>query len=427
MPSNPNRFESEFWRCSKCGIPNPVASYLTHCLGCSSPRPPSRIGSTSRTFAVNRPTPDRSRVDRRFRRFIRTFIPLGSWALLGLIVLAWVFIRRRGDVDFLPTLLLFAPRLLAVLPILLLAVAAGRLRQPRLWIIHAITLVFVLGPFMDFNLPFDQSDSPATPSELSFGVLTLNRGKQPLDAYTFRRLLDRENIQVVFFQEDPVDLKILEGLPADLWTYNKDKTLATRFRIVREWDFPDRWEHEYPIWAARMSRTVLKTPGGVEFHAASVYMPSMMPGFHRLFRSFDPFGLLRIPNPPVSPGTEHLARKGVAGFLRQLAWRRKQFRSLLEGLDEFRDLPLLVGGDLNTPADSRMLDPLKRSFHFAFEDAGFGYGYTRPTTLPWTRIDHILGDRNWSFVDCRVGPAVGSDHLPLLAHVILRGRPAAKP
>ncbi len=280
---------------------------------------------------------------------------------------------------------------------------------------------------MDFNIPFDRPDSPPMPNDISFGVLTLNRGKQPLDAYIFRRLLDRENIRVIFFQEEPADPHILEGLPADLWNYNKDKTLATRFKIVRELEFPDRWEQEYPVWATRLSRAVLRTPEGVEFHAASVYMPSMMPGLDRLLRGLDVLGLNRTPESPVRPGLEHLPRRGVAGFMRQLDWRRKQFRSLLEGLDEFRDKPLLVGGDLNTPADSRMLDPLKRSFHFAYEDSGFGYGYTRPTELPWTRIDHLFADREWTYTDCRVAPAVGSDHLPLLAHVILRGIPNARP
>ena len=340
--------------------------------------------------------------------------------MLVFVLFSWLLIRLRGDVDFIPTLLLFSPRWLVLAPIVLLAVLAGLIKQHRLWILHAITLVVVLGPLMDVNLPIGRSVASARPTDVEFGVLTINRGKLPLDPFTFRRLLDRENIRVVFFQEDALNRSILEGLPLKEWTYNKDRTLATRFAIVRELDFPDRWEHEYPVWPTRLSRVVLRTPEGIEFNAASAYMPSMTPGFDRLARGLDFLGLIQAPESPIRPELAHLPRRGVAGFMRQLAWRRKQFRFLLAGLEEFRALPLLVGGDLNTPADSRMLDPLRRSFHFAFEDAGFGYGYTRPSQTPWTRIDHLFAGPEWTFTSCRVGPDVHSDHLPLFAHVVLR-------
>ena len=58
-------------------------------------------------------------------------------------------------------------------------------------------------------------------------------------------------------------------------------------------------------------------------------------------------------------------------------------------------------------------------YRFAFEDAGWGYGYTRPSRYPWFRIDHILASPEWVFTRCRVGPDVGSDHLPLIAEAVL--------
>jgi len=70
-----------------------------------------------------------------------------------------------------------------------------------------------------------------------------------------------------------------------------------------------------------------------------------------------------------------------------------------------------------------MLGPLRARYAFAFERAGWGYGYTRPTALPWTRIDHLFAGPGWQWSRCRVGPDLGSDHLPLIAEVVRTGGP----
>ena len=63
-------------------------------------------------------------------------------------------------------------------------------------------------------------------------------------------------------------------------------------------------------------------------------------------------------------------------------------------------------------------------YRFAFEDAGWGYGYTRPADLPWFRIDHIVASPEWRVTECRVGPDFGSDHLPLIAELVLPAAPS---
>jgi hypothetical protein len=62
---------------------------------------------------------------------------------------------------------------------------------------------------------------------------------------------------------------------------------------------------------------------------------------------------------------------------------------------------------------------LSTFLRFGYEDAGWGYGYTRPSRYPWFRIDHILASPEWVFTRCWVGPDLGSDHLPLIAEVVL--------
>ena len=40
----------------------------------------------------------------------------------------------------------------------------------------------------------------------------------------------------------------------------------------------------------------------------------------------------------------------------------------------------------------------------AFDEAGWGYGYSRPASHPWVRIDHVIASRDWTFTRSRVGP-----------------------
>ncbi len=80
--------------------------------------------------------------------------------------------------------------------------------------------------------------------------------------------------------------------------------------------------------------------------------------------------------------------------------------------------PLLVGVDFNMPSDYSTMAVLRSEYPSAFESGGWGLGYTRPTSLPWVRIDHVLGSRDWTFTRCWVGPDLGSDHLPLLAEAV---------
>jgi endonuclease/exonuclease/phosphatase (EEP) superfamily protein YafD len=142
-------------------------------------------------------------------------------------------------------------------------------------------------------------------------------------------------------------------------------------------------------------RARIQAAPGVEFALASVHMPTLRFGFYR-FLNQDADGL-----------KEHVA------------WWDRQLGRLRAGLAELRGVPLLVGGDFNVPPDQSSMAALGAQFRFAFEDAGWGYGYTRPTRYPWFRIDHLLASPEWVFTRCWVGPNVGSDHLPLIAEAVL--------
>lgn len=89
--------------------------------------------------------------------------------------------------------------------------------------------------------------------------------------------------------------------------------------------------------------------------------------------------------------------------------------------------PTLVTGDLNAPVQSLVCRRLfGAGLRDAFNEAGFGYGYTYGgyTRIghPYVRIDHILVSRRWQVQHCWVGSAAGSDHSPVIADLTLTGQ-----
>ena len=72
--------------------------------------------------------------------------------------------------------------------------------------------------------------------------------------------------------------------------------------------------------------------------------------------------------------------------------------------------PFVIAGDTNLPALSSMGRRYFGDLHDAFDDVGFGLGYTFPAKRPWMRIDRALAKDGIHFVDVRVGKLGASDH-----------------
>lgn len=106
------------------------------------------------------------------------------------------------------------------------------------------------------------------------------------------------------------------------------------------------------------------------------------------------------------------------------AWasRERQMAAIAEHL---RDLPghRVVAGDLNATPWSPTLRGLRRALDLHDTRRGFGLQATWPAGTPWLRIpiDHVLVSDGLVAVDRRVGPPVGSDHLPVIVDLAPRG------
>jgi endonuclease/exonuclease/phosphatase (EEP) superfamily protein YafD len=103
----------------------------------------------------------------------------------------------------------------------------------------------------------------------------------------------------------------------------------------------------------------------------------------------------------------------------------------LEGIASFAAAtpgPLIVAGDFNvTPWSSHFREALARS---ALNDcaAGQGLAPSWPAQAPplGIRIDHCWASKHWRTTDVRTGPGLGSDHLPLIADLVLAPQEIAR-
>lgn len=148
--------------------------------------------------------------------------------------------------------------------------------------------------------------------------------------------------------------------------------------------------------------------------------------------------------PVISAESVPLAKDGAIAARMQIDWRgvpvtvlgvhlnwplgprNSAFRNQeLDALVQFaktQQTALIVAGDFNlTPWSEYFRDALATaSLHDAAR--GFGLGRSWPSQFAplGIRIDHCLLSSQWRSVSARIGPPLGSDHLPLIADLTLQ-------
>lgn len=97
-----------------------------------------------------------------------------------------------------------------------------------------------------------------------------------------------------------------------------------------------------------------------------------------------------------------------------LASRRAALEALRQRLASLPPGPVVLAGDLNTPADSALLAPLHHSFVESFRAAGHGWGPTWPVPAPVLQLDQVWGSAEIRFASSTAGWSWCSDHRPVV-------------
>ncbi len=105
---------------------------------------------------------------------------------------------------------------------------------------------------------------------------------------------------------------------------------------------------------------------------------------------------------------------------RYAAHRNRQFEQLAAVALE-QTAPVILLGDLNVSPWSPNFKQLLKSSRLVDSRSGFGVQPTWPTSNRWLQIpiDHCLVSSSVTVRDHRIGPDVGSDHLPVMVNIQL--------
>jgi len=77
----------------------------------------------------------------------------------------------------------------------------------------------------------------------------------------------------------------------------------------------------------------------------------------------------------------------------------------------------VIGGDSNLSHLSPLLGDELPGFRDAFQEAGWGFGYTYPRGFRWMRIDRILVSGPLHAVRFQRGDSTASDHVCVVAEL----------
>ena len=326
---------------------------------------------------------------------LRLFICLAAGAYLLLVLAIWFLLYVGGDRWWPATLVLFGPRWLISLPLLVLVPLAAR-RERRQLIVLFVAAVIVFGPVMNLCVPFMHKASKGP----AIRVLTCNIGGSELDTEKLRRLIRESGADIVALQEcsEETAAKVLSG-----WAVIQKQSLVVASHYPITLGKSRQAMHPPHLWPRfSLLQCLIKTPER-ELSFCSIHLPSPRYGLSHLL---DRHVIL------------NLSRMRVLNEEQEL---RRKTSEEIESIIRMESLPVIVAGDFNMPAESLWYRRVWADYSNAFSTAGFGYGLTETIAIRGfeykVRIDHILTRGELAAGKCWVGPDVGSDHLPLVAEI----------
>jgi endonuclease/exonuclease/phosphatase (EEP) superfamily protein YafD len=317
------------------------------------------------------------------------------WAYLLGVVVAWLLMRLAGDRWWVATLMLYGPRWLYALPLLVLVPLVLWFRARLAWVLvpSAVVCLFLIGGFC---VPWPVRAAADKPS---LRVLTFNARGWQGGSDRLRALITKAQPDIVVIQEHRGELP--ELWPADWHAYRVQSLVIASPHPLQEM----RAVHRIPGDRPDALGCEVGTPTG-SVRIANVHLFSPRDGLEAVLSRTT---ILR-------PSKRHRLQE-VTRF------RQNQAAELRRFADE-QCAAEIIAGDFNMPVDSVLYRRHWGDLQNAFGRVGWGVGYTKRSEIPGmtygARIDHILMNGAWRPVRCWVGPDVGSDHSPLIADLASR-------
>jgi vancomycin resistance protein VanJ len=323
-----------------------------------------------------------------------------AWLYVLVLVGVWQTIRWAGDRWWLPTVMMFGPKWIYAVPLPLLVAWRIAVKTKRsVWLLLAFAAWLLLFPISGFCVPWRNVAAPQPPD---LCVLTCNTGGGQCDAEKLTALIAQVRPDVVCLQECRAEIERI--FAADWRVFREgDLIVATRdeaaSHVVLRRETPSR-SHRPICHVIQIQR------GDRPFYLATVHLLSPRDGLAE-----------------ITSARTILAPSQRRTLVRQTGYRRAEAKQVSERLAVL-DGPMVIAGDLNTPASSSIYRQWWGDYRNAFTEAGWGIGHTVRIIQGGfrfsSRIDHILATEHWRASECWIGPDVGSDHRPVVARLFAR-------
>jgi vancomycin resistance protein VanJ len=333
-------------------------------------------------------------------------LTLVSFGYLAAICVLAVALWGLGDVWWPATVLLFTGRWVFLLPLVALLPAAFAYRRPLLVPLVLAALVCV-GPLMGGRTGWRRLLPHAAGTHVR--ILTFNTDGGGAVAPRLEQLLAEWNPDFVALQECGQSLAaVVRRLPG--WFHHEVRALCfmSRYPLLDSMVMDRRALEKLKQSAADIGgsgdvvRYTVQMPSG-PVNVTNLHLETPRKGLERLLSGT--FSAEKLSgNTQLRLIESDLAMKWVSGGT----------------------APTIVAGDFNTPVESRIFQDAWGDFTDAFSRAGFGFGMTRLNGWVRVRIDHVLTGRGLYADRARLGPDLGSDHLPLIVDLTLAKAAAFK-
>ncbi len=327
----------------------------------------------------------------------KRLLVVGTWAYSAVVLFTAFGLWQWGDRWWPMTVLLFGPRWLTALPLLVLLPMAVKLDK-KMMIPLAVAGILAIGPVMGFRIGV-RGWFASAPAAQTLRVATFNAAGGGTLKGPLSWVLNEINAEIVAFQECGPPLRDqIALLPEQAWYQHTgfQMCLLSRFPIVSA-DQMNRESLEY----AGGSGFVIRY--GIEVSDTVIHVTNLH---------------LDTPREGLEPLRSGAVREGI-GNLRSKSFIREIESRQGRAWADSAGGPLIVMGDFNSPVESSIYQEYWGDLQNAFSRAGFGFGSTRLSRWIRVRIDHVLVGEDWRVLKAFVGPKLGSDHRPMIAHIAL--------
>jgi vancomycin resistance protein VanJ len=312
------------------------------------------------------------------------------------VVAVFVLLRFAGDAWWPASLVLFGPRWVWGLPLLLLVPLAA-LKARAMLLPLAVAAVLFAWPIMGLNIAFGSSGGGAKAAGV-LRVMSFNIGG-PINPSGVEQVLAANDPDVAVFQEcserlDEASLKS-KGYFVEL---GHGMCIASKLPLKKS-EMIERSELENRTGAGKVMMYTLDYEGQ-EIMLFNLHLETIREGLE---------------------GLRSRKLGGGSAMDANIDQRNRESEKARHHADETK-LPLVLAGDFNLPVESAIFRRWWSSYSSAFGETGFGYGRTKTTKGFGIRIDHVLYGPAWKVESFHVAEGLpGFDHRPVVAELRLTG------